>query len=467
MTKKPEQSGAERLHKLIARAGIASRRASEDIIAQGRVLVNGIAVKEVGAKADPAVDRISVDGQPLRLSETTTVVLLHKPSGVMSTRKDPEGRTTVTHLMPDKYKHLHPIGRLDFDTSGVLFLTDDGDLTQLLTHPSHGVDKVYWARVRGTVTIDTLKKLESGIYLEDGKTAPCRARVRAQTEKNALVQLTLREGKNRQVRRMLEAVGHPVGSLRRVKLGGFGLDGLLSGEHRVLIDAEVHQLRKAAETKPKKVATKSSPRTKAKAAFNAPEKPTAKPRAATSSTRSATETSHELGAKPKTARATARPATTRTSEGHPLAQRVARRFENPTNAPRDEFSPAKPAFAPRSTVAEKREEARRARETKPNENVKPKNPRPAKAVRIAKPLRAQKTDNTTKADAPRDDFFSRDNTPRDAAREAKPRREYTSRAGAKPSAKTSAAKAAQADKYASKARRGARAWGGKTRKRAD
>ena len=457
MTKKPEQSGAERLHKLIARAGIASRRASEDIIAQGRVLVNGIAVKEVGAKADPSVDRISVDGQPLRLSDTTTVVLLHKHSGVMSTKKDPEGRTTVTHLMPEKYKHLHPIGRLDFDTSGVLFLTDDGDLTQLLTHPSHGVDKVYWARVRGTVTIDTLKKLESGIYLEDGKTAPCRARVRAQTEKNALVQLTLREGKNRQVRRMLEAVGHPVGSLRRVKLGGFGLDGLLSGEHRVLIDAEVHQLRKATETKPKKVATKSSPRTKAKAAFNTPEKPTAKPRVATSSTRS-----DDFDARPKTARPTA----SRREEEHLLAQRVARRFDNSTHAPRDETAPAKPAFAPRSTVAEQREAARRARETKPNENAKP-NARPAKSVRVAKPLRVQKTGDTAKAEAPRDDFFARDNTQRDAARETKPRREYSSRAGAKTPAKVTAKKLAQNEKYASKARRGARAWGGKTRKRAD
>ncbi len=246
-----EYSNGERLHKLIARAGLSSRRAAEEIIASGRVLVNGKAVSEPGAKADPARDRITVDGQPLHVPTTTTVVLMHKPLTVVSTKKDPEGRTTVTHLLPEKLKHLHPIGRLDYDTSGLLFMTDDGSLTQLLTHPSHGVEKTYWARVRGTVTVDTLKKLEAGIYLEDGKTAPAKARVRAQTENNALVQLTLREGRNRQVRRMLEAVGHPVRALRRVRVAGFGLDELLPGEYRVLLPGEVHALRKAAETKPK------------------------------------------------------------------------------------------------------------------------------------------------------------------------------------------------------------------------
>ena len=246
-----EYSNGERLHKLIARAGLSSRRAAEEIIASGRVLVNGKVASEPGAKADPVRDRITVDGQPLHVPTTTTVVLMHKPLTVVSTKKDPEGRTTVTHLLPEKLKHLHPIGRLDYDTSGLLFLTDDGSLTQLLTHPSHGVEKTYWARVRGTVTVDTLKKLEAGIYLEDGKTAPAKARVRAQTENNALVQLTLHEGRNRQVRRMLEAVGHQVRALRRVRVAGFGLDELLPGEYRVLLPGEVHALRKAAETKPK------------------------------------------------------------------------------------------------------------------------------------------------------------------------------------------------------------------------
>jgi 23S rRNA pseudouridine2605 synthase len=245
---------------LIARAGVTSRRAAEEMIEQGRVSVNGHIVRELGAKADPQRDRIVVDGQPLRLpTGPATVLLLHKPTGVVTTKKDPEGRTTVTHLLPDKYKHLHPIGRLDFDTAGVLLLTDDGSLTQLLTHPSHGVEKTYWARVRGHVTVPTLKKLEEGIYLEDGKTAPCKARVRAQTENNALVQLTLHEGRNRQVRRMLEAVGHPVRALRRVRFAGLGLEGMLAGAYRVLLPGEVHALRKAAEAKPAKARSPRKP----------------------------------------------------------------------------------------------------------------------------------------------------------------------------------------------------------------
>lgn len=252
--------GGERLQKLIARGGVSSRRAAEELISQGRVLVNGHVVTELGARADIAVDRINVDGRPLRISSgPATVLLMHKPAGVVTTRLDPEGRTTITHLLPEKYRHLHPIGRLDFDTSGVLLLTDDGSLTQLLTHPSHGVEKVYWARVRGQISVATLKQLEAGIFLEDGKTAPCRARVRAQTERNALIQLTLREGRNRQVRRMLEFVGHPTRALRRVKFANLALEGLLPGEHRVLLPGEVHALRKAAEAKPKTLARRAAP----------------------------------------------------------------------------------------------------------------------------------------------------------------------------------------------------------------
>lgn len=242
--------GGERLQKLMARAGVASRRAAEELIAAGRVSVNGHVVTEPGLRADPSRDRITVDGQPLKLPAGPAIVLLlHKPTGVVTTRKDPEGRTTIAHFLPDKWQHLHPIGRLDYDTSGALLLTDDGSLTQLLTHPSHGVEKVYWARVKGHVTVPALKQLEAGIYLEDGKTAPCRARVRAQTERNALVQITLHEGRNRQVRRMLEAVGHPVRALRRVRVAGLGLEDLASGAHRQLLPGEVHALRKAAEGK--------------------------------------------------------------------------------------------------------------------------------------------------------------------------------------------------------------------------
>ncbi|MBV9468136.1 MAG: pseudouridine synthase [Abitibacteriaceae bacterium] len=259
----PSPTDGERLQKLIARAGVASRRAAEELITQGRVTVNGHVIKELGAKADPLSDRIIVDGKPLHFpTGPATVILLHKPKGVVTTKKDPEGRPTVLQYLPEKYQHLHPVGRLDYDTSGVLLLTDDGELTQLLTHPSHGVEKVYWARVRGHLSSETLKRLATGIYLEDGKTAPCKVRVRAQTENNSLVEMTLHEGRTRQVRRMLEAVGHPVRALRRISFGGVVLEGMLTGDYRVLLPGEVHQLRKAAEKKKPSVQKKRPQRPK-------------------------------------------------------------------------------------------------------------------------------------------------------------------------------------------------------------
>jgi 23S rRNA pseudouridine2605 synthase len=278
-----EYSGhGERLQKLIARAGIASRRAAEELIASGRVAVNGEVVKELGAKANPQTDRVTVDGKVLALEEkAATVVLLHKPRGTVTTKSDPEKRATVLDLLPRKYKTLHPVGRLDFDTSGVLLLTDDGELTHLLTHPSHGVEKVYHVRVGGQVKPETLKRLQSGVWIGEGaervKTAPCRAKLIAQTENNALLEIALREGRNRQVRRMMEAVGHPVSSLRRVSFAGVGLEGLPPGVHRVLLPGEVHQLKKRVAHQLEK-AQHSREITKAAAPSKAPQKPKPKPK---------------------------------------------------------------------------------------------------------------------------------------------------------------------------------------------
>lgn len=284
--------GAERLQKLIARAGIASRRAAEELITAGRVSINGHVIKELGAKANPRADKITVDGKPLILSDKApTVVLLHKPRGTVTTKDDPEKRPTVFDLLPKKFKTLHSIGRLDFDTAGVLLLTDDGDLTHLLTHPSHGVEKVYHARVRGEVSPATLKKLQGGIWIESGeagaKTLPCRATLKAQTENNALVEIALREGRNRQVRKMLEAVGHPVSALRRVSFAGVELEGLLSGGHRVLLPGEVHELKKRATRqleKAKRDRTKARGGNELKKATRPPRKhnPKAKPKRDTS-----------------------------------------------------------------------------------------------------------------------------------------------------------------------------------------
>lgn len=240
--------GAERLQKLIARAGIASRRAAEELILQGKVSVNGHLITELGHKADPHRDRILVNGYPLKISTAPPiVVLLHKPKGVVTTRDDPAGRTTVLDLLPGKYRHLHPVGRLDFDTSGALLLTDDGELTHLLTHPRHGVAKTYHARVRGPVTSATIARLAGGVVLEGEKTSPCKVRVKAATENNVLLELILREGRNRQVRRMLEAVGHPVSALRRVEFAGLDLSGLPGGAYRQLLPGEVSRLRRSAE----------------------------------------------------------------------------------------------------------------------------------------------------------------------------------------------------------------------------
>ena len=247
-----DEANLERVSKLLARAGIASRRAAEDLITRGEVSVNGHFSTEPGVKADPKRDKIIVSGRPLIISEkTTTVLLLHKPKNVMTTRDKRETRPTVFDLLPHKFRSFHPVGRLDFDTSGVLLLTDDGELTHLLTHPSHGAEKEYEARVRGEVQPGELDRLRKGIRLEDGVTAPCFAKIVGQTEKNALVLLRIREGRNRQVRRMLDAVGHPVSSLRRTKFAGVELEGLQAGAFRVLLPGEIKALRKKVETKVK------------------------------------------------------------------------------------------------------------------------------------------------------------------------------------------------------------------------
>lgn len=249
-----DSSGTERLQKILSRAGYASRRAAEKLIAEGQVRVNGQVVTELGAKAHPARDKITVNGKPIVISDAaTTVVLLHKPRNTVCTKSDPQGRATVLDLLPKKLQKLNPVGRLDYDTTGLLLLTDDGDLLHKLTHPSHGVEKTYHARAGGKITPEVVKILQEGVYIpEEGskkrvKTAPCRVTIKAQTETNALVEITLREGRNRQVRKMLEVMGHRVSSLRRVKFAGLELDELTPGAYRILLPGEVHALRKAAE----------------------------------------------------------------------------------------------------------------------------------------------------------------------------------------------------------------------------
>ena len=236
-------SGAQRLQKLIAAAGICSRRQAELLIEAGRVTVNGRAAA-LGEQADPRRDTIQVDGRPLKRSEPFVYLLMHKPVGVVTTMSDPEGRPTVTDLLREVKERVYPVGRLDLTTSGLLLLTNDGSLANHLAHPSHEVAKTYLVRVRGVLTTTVIKRLEDGVELEDGPTAPARvARVRT-SGGHSWFELTIHEGRNRQVRRMCETLGLPVSRLMRIHYAFLTVDGLAPGKYRHLTAAEVARLKR-------------------------------------------------------------------------------------------------------------------------------------------------------------------------------------------------------------------------------
>lgn len=233
----------ERLHKFLAAAGIASRRASEVLIAEGRVKVNGRVVTKPGAKVDSKRDSIEVDGKTVKEKEKPVYLLLYKPVGVVSTVKDPAGRPTVMGLVSGVKKRIYPVGRLDFDTSGLLLMTNDGALTHVLIHPSKEVPKTYRALVKGVPSRTTLFTLSKGVELEDGKTSPAKLSVLETTAGKTLIDITIHEGKNRQVRRMFEAVGHPVISLKRTSFGFLTLGKMRPGEWRYLTAEEIKKLK--------------------------------------------------------------------------------------------------------------------------------------------------------------------------------------------------------------------------------
>ena len=233
-----------RLQKLLARAGLGSRRTVEDLIAEGRVTVNG-EVAELGRRADADTDRIEVDGALIGLRSDTVWYLLNKPAGVVTTASDPQGRPTVVELVPDEPR-VFPVGRLDADTEGLLLLTNDGDATHRLTHPSFGVEKEYLAHVAGTPSRGALRRLREGVDLDDGPTAPAKV----STVAPDVVRLVIHEGRNRQVRRMCEAVGHPVQRLVRVRIGPIRDQHLGPGAWRSLEAAEIRALERAASGAP-------------------------------------------------------------------------------------------------------------------------------------------------------------------------------------------------------------------------
>jgi 23S rRNA pseudouridine2605 synthase len=231
-----------RLAKYLAHAGVASRRSAAALIAQGRVSVGGAIVTDPARDVDED-SRVALDGRPLSGAEPRVLYAVNKPVGVVSTARDTHGRPTVTALVPATGLRLYPVGRLDADSSGLILLTNDGELANRLTHPRYEVPKTYRARLAGTpIAESALRALRAGVRLEDGPTAP--ARVRRVGGRGAdVIELTMHEGRNRQVRRMCEAVGHRVISLERIGFGPLALDGLAPGAHRRLTDADVERLR--------------------------------------------------------------------------------------------------------------------------------------------------------------------------------------------------------------------------------
>jgi 23S rRNA pseudouridine2605 synthase len=234
----------ERLQKVLARAGLGSRRVCEELIADGRVEVNG-EVARLGRRVDSSRDVVVLAGVPVVVRDDLVYYLLNKPTGHVSTASDPEGRSTVVDLVPATPR-VFPVGRLDYDTEGLLLLTNDGDLTQLLTHPSHGVVKTYLAEVEGDPTPGAIRQLREGVQLDDGPTAPASVKVVQRRGASAAIELGIHEGRNRQLRRMCEAVGHPVRRLVRTRIGPLRDGSLRPGSWRALTASEVRRLYEAA-----------------------------------------------------------------------------------------------------------------------------------------------------------------------------------------------------------------------------
>lgn len=231
-----------RLQRYLALCGIASRRASETLIREGRVTVNG-AIAALGSSVDPDHDEVRVNGKPIR-REMPVYILLHKPKGTITTVDDPQGRRTVLDCLQGVRARVYPVGRLDLDVSGVLLLTNDGELAQRLTHPRYGVTKVYIATVRGHVSDEALRRLETGVPLADGVSAPARAAILGRDKDTTRLRLTLHEGRKREVKRMCAEIGHDVVKLRRTLFAGIEAGSLRPGQWRWLRPAEVAHLRR-------------------------------------------------------------------------------------------------------------------------------------------------------------------------------------------------------------------------------
>ncbi|MCX5781032.1 MAG: pseudouridine synthase [Firmicutes bacterium] len=231
-----------RIAKYLAQTGIASRRHAEEYIAEGRVRLNGIVVSEMSTLVDPQTDRIEFDGRPVQ-AETPVYILLHKPPGYITSASDPQGRATVLELVRDVKQRIYPVGRLDYDTSGLLLLTNDGEFTNLMIHPRYKIEKEYQACVSGRIMDQELQILSHGVVLEDGLTAPAQIRLISRDAQASVIRITIHEGRNRQIKRMCAAIGHPLLRLSRIGLGFLSLEELGSGQYRNLHLDEVERLK--------------------------------------------------------------------------------------------------------------------------------------------------------------------------------------------------------------------------------
>jgi len=256
----------QRLQKLIASAGIASRRHAEGLITAGQVQVNGQVVTELGVKADPATDHIKVKGRlinALLAQQEKVYVLLNKPKGYLSSMADPKGRPLVIDLIPSSLGRLHPVGRLDFNTEGLILLTNDGELTNLVTSARNRIPKVYQVKVKGVPPNSAIVRLRRGIDIGDGeRTAPAEVRELRATETNAWFEVTLHEGRNQQIRRMFDAIGHSVTKLRRTRIGPFDDRNLKPGGWRRLMESEVRRFKRPGVTPRNTKRTSNPPKRK-------------------------------------------------------------------------------------------------------------------------------------------------------------------------------------------------------------
>jgi len=233
-----------RLQKYLAECGVASRRKSEELIAEGRVRINGDIITKMGVTVDPKTDTVTFDGKRIQPQTNKVYLMLNKPSGFVSTCSDDRGRPTVMELVRDVKERLYPVGRLDFSTEGLLLMTNDGQLANILTHPKHNVEKKYLAVIDSAISDETLKKLEEGVMIDGYKTGRAVFRVMKKGDSRTELLCVIKEGKNRQLRRMFEAVGHNVVYLKRVGVGDIGLGNLKKGAYRRLTKEEIEYLNK-------------------------------------------------------------------------------------------------------------------------------------------------------------------------------------------------------------------------------